>query len=207
MTGREMPGRRVLGYSALIDAVGAYEPGFTARHALVGEWWLIQPVSPRLDHDALASRLRLELAGYLPAAHVDAAGRVVMACYPRAEQADAARAARLADSKWVAGWEKVTWTIDGPPLSDPAFALVERLDGVTETSYGPYRHSSELPEFPATAQRDRRSQQLARELLTAMNGPRSAERIAYEEQKQREDEAALEDFYVRSGQKPPKPNR
>ncbi|MBA3540034.1 MAG: hypothetical protein H0T79_10430 [Deltaproteobacteria bacterium] len=132
---------------ALYDAVGAFAPSFTRQDALVGEWWLCQPVSPRLDHRALALELGLQLAGFLPQSVVDK-GRVVMACYERSQMTDASRAENLADSKFVAGWQKVTWRRDQPPLTDPRFDLVPEVEGVTPTSYGPYRHSSELPAWP-----------------------------------------------------------
>jgi hypothetical protein len=61
---------------------------------------------------------------------------------------DAHRIRLIEDSKFVAGWQKVLWAKDRAPLSDPSFDLVGRLEGVTEDSYGPYRHSSELPPWP-----------------------------------------------------------
>jgi hypothetical protein len=151
------PGSRIYEYTfllfkiALFDAFGAFDPSFSRRDALSGEWWLLQPVSPRLDNWQLADRVELKLAGYLPQSHVDAPGRVVMACYPRAHISDDVRMRRIEDSKWIAGVQKVMWTKDRPPLSDPGFELVPTLEGVTESSYGPYRHSSELPPFGAPA--------------------------------------------------------
>lgn len=47
----------------------------------------------------------------------------------------------------------------------------------------------------------RRNEQLAKELLETLSTPgTSPERLAYEEQKEREDKAALEDYYRRTGQ-------
>ena len=40
--------------TALYDAFGAFDPSFSRRDALREEWWLLQPVSPRLR--ALAAR-------------------------------------------------------------------------------------------------------------------------------------------------------
>lgn len=37
---------RILGASALYDAIGAWEPTFSARDGLAGDWWLLQPTSP-----------------------------------------------------------------------------------------------------------------------------------------------------------------
>lgn len=147
------PGSRIGEYmrpifdTMLYDVFGVFEPGFTRRDALVGEWWLVQPVSPRLDHWELASRMGLQLAGFLPPAHVDSDGRVVMACFESDPMPDAHRATLLG-SKWVAGWQKVTWAKDRAPLTDPLFDLLPHLEGVTEDSYGPYKHSSELPPWP-----------------------------------------------------------
>jgi hypothetical protein len=144
------PGSRVGEYMSilaetfLLDAVGAFDPGFTRRDALIGEWWLLQPVSPRLSHHHLAQQFGLHLAGFVPPSHVDADGRVVMVCFPTQKMSDQHRAGLIESSKFVAGWKKVLWTKDQPPLSDLSFDLAW-LQGVTEDSYGPYRHSSELP--------------------------------------------------------------
>ena len=64
---------------------------------------------------------------------------------------------RVEGSKWFAGAKKVLWTKDGPPLSDRGFELVPTLTGMTEGSYGPYRHSSELPPFTGLEDGLRRS--------------------------------------------------
>ncbi|HEY0192127.1 MAG TPA: hypothetical protein VGC42_13495, partial [Kofleriaceae bacterium] len=135
-------------YAMVYEAAGALEPSYARADALSGEWWLIQPVSPHLRHDDLARGLGLEMAGYLPPGAVDVPGRVVMACYPREEMEDSRRVALLRDNKFVAGFQKVSWARDRFPLDQPGFDLVGRLEGVTEESYGPYRHSSELPAWP-----------------------------------------------------------
>ncbi len=147
------PGSQISEYTgrlyetALYDAFGAFNPSFSRQDALSGEWWLLQPVSPRLENWELARRMGLQLAGYLPPTQVDVPGRVVMACYAREMLTDAQRMSRIEGSKWFAGAKKVMWTKDRSPLSDPDFELVPTLTGVTETSYGSYRHSSELPPF------------------------------------------------------------
>jgi len=48
-----------------------------------------------------------------------------------------------------------------------------------------------------------RSKQLAKDLLEELDKPMSAEREAYEAQKEREDRESLERFYVQTGQKEP----
>ncbi|MEO6774643.1 MAG: hypothetical protein ABI467_16805, partial [Kofleriaceae bacterium] len=128
-------------------------PAFTRRDALIGEWWLLQPVSPRLSHHHLAQRFGLHYQGILPATHVDAPGRVVITCFPSQEMSDAHRISLIEDSKFVAGYQKVRWSKGQPPLDDQAFDLA-KLEGVTEDSYGPYRHSSELPPWPDPAARE-----------------------------------------------------
>lgn len=151
------PGSRIGNYmyplhlTMLYDVFGALDPAFSRRDALIGEWWLLQPVSPRLVHHEIAARAGLELAGFVPPAHLDAAGRVVMACYERDPMDDDHRIGLIERSKWIAGWQKVTWAKTRAPLSDPAFDLIPVLEGVTETSYGPHKHSSELPPWPAAA--------------------------------------------------------
>ncbi len=49
---------------------------------------------------------------------------------------------------------------------------------------------------------DARSKQLAKDLLEALDREDDPDRLAYEIQKEREDRAALEQFYVRTGQRP-----
>lgn len=134
----------------ILETFGAFDPAFTRRHALRGDWWLLQPVSPRLDHDQIAIQLGLTLVGYLPAGHVDVDGRVVMACFERTRRPFAERRDILADSKWVAGFEHVRWTLDQPPLSDSSFDLALRLEPFPSegNDYAPYRHSTTLPRWP-----------------------------------------------------------
>jgi len=48
-----------------------------------------------------------------------------------------------------------------------------------------------------------RSKKLAKDLLDGMDAPDDPDRIAYDEQKRIADKQALEDFYVRTGQKKP----
>ena len=60
----------------ILEAAGVLEPGFTRQDALAGEWWLLQPTSPRIDFYALARRLDLFCMGVMPAAHVDVPGRM-----------------------------------------------------------------------------------------------------------------------------------
>jgi hypothetical protein len=143
----------ILKKTFLFDAFDAFEPSFTRRDALIGEWWLLQPVSPRLSHHHLAAKFGLHHARFLPPSHVDAEGRVVMACFPTQAMDDSHRVRLIEDSKFVAGWQKVLWAKDRAPLNDPGFDLVN-LEGVTENSYGPYRHSSELPPWPPTVRAD-----------------------------------------------------
>ena len=50
---------------------------------------------------------------------------------------------------------------------------------------------------------DARTKQLAKDLLEALDAEDDPDRLAYIVQKESEDRAALEQFYVRSGQKPP----
>ncbi|MEP6866398.1 MAG: hypothetical protein ABJE66_37615 [Deltaproteobacteria bacterium] len=137
----------------IMDEFGAFDPSFTRRDALVGEWWLLQPVSPRLSHHHLALKFGLRYVGILPANHVDAAGRVVIACFPSQEMSDGHRISLIEDSKFVAGYKKVLWSKTTPPLDDPSFDLVQ-IEGVTEDSYGPYLHSSELPPWPGSDARE-----------------------------------------------------
>jgi len=134
---------RVLVYAFLFDAFDAFNPTFSRRDALVGEWWLLQPAIPLLGHYHLAQKFDLQLAGYLPS-HVDAEGRVIMACFPTQGVADYHRANLLAGSKFIGGWQKALWAKGRSPLSDPTFDLVFVVEDVTGDSYGPYRHSSEL---------------------------------------------------------------
>ena len=66
------PGSRIGSYMSILhetmlfDLVGAFDPAFSRQDAPVGEWWLIQPESPRLQNAQLAGHMGLELAGYLP---------------------------------------------------------------------------------------------------------------------------------------------
>ncbi|HEY4177715.1 MAG TPA: hypothetical protein VGM90_12805 [Kofleriaceae bacterium] len=149
------PGSRISNYThglhdiLLYDMFGAFDPRFTRQDALCGEWWLLQPVSPRLVQWQLASRVGLQLAGYLPPNYVDAEGRVVLVCYARDRMSDAHRIQLIENERFIAGWQKVLWSKDCSPLADPTFDLVTGgLKGVTENSYGPYRHSAELPPWP-----------------------------------------------------------
>ncbi|CAN5917634.1 hypothetical protein BH11MYX2_BH11MYX2_04500 [soil metagenome] len=149
------PGSRISNYIhclhdiLLYDLFGAFDPSFTRQDALSGEWWLLQPVSPRLKHHALASDVGLQFEGFLPPNQVDADGRVIICGYARDRMEDAHRIQLIEDNKFIAGWQKVRWSRESPPLSDPEFDLsIFVLDGVTEESYGPYKHSSELPPWP-----------------------------------------------------------
>jgi hypothetical protein len=153
------PGSQVGSYMSpiteaiMLDQFEAFEPSFTRSQALAGEWWLLQPVSPRLSNHHLALKFGLRFVGILPPNHVDADGRVLIACFPSQEMADAHRISLIEDSKFVAGFKKVLWTKTTPPLDDPSFDLVQ-IEGVTEDSYGPYRHSSELPPWPGSDARE-----------------------------------------------------
>lgn len=152
--GEIYPGSQISKYmgvlldAAILDAFGAFDPSFSRQDALSGEWWLLQPVSPRLQNGQLARQLGLTLAGHLPPRYVDVPGRAVMVCFAREPASDEARMDRIRDSKWIAGATKVVWDKGHAPLSDPGFELIPRLEGVTEDSYGPYKHSSELPPWP-----------------------------------------------------------
>ena len=134
----------------VLEAFGAFDPGFTRRHALRGDWWLLQLASPRLDVDAIALQLGLRAVGFLPPNHVDVPGRVVIACYERQRRSVEDRAWIIDDCKYVAGYQHVRWTIDAPPLSDPSFDLVPRLQPMPRdgNDYGPYRHPATLPRWP-----------------------------------------------------------
>lgn len=146
------PGSRIGAYMSILaesfihDAFGALEPGFRRTDALVGEWWLLQPVSPRLDFYALARRFGLYCLGVVDPMHVDAPGRMVMACFVEDARSDEQRIDEIEDSKWIAGWKKVIWAHREPPLDDPTFDILPIelcIDG--ESSY---RHSSELRPWP-----------------------------------------------------------
>ena len=52
-----------------------------------------------------------------------------------------------------------------------------------------------------------RSKELAQAILDGLDEPKSAERIAYEEEKERRIAAEMEEFYIQSGQKPPRTKR
>jgi hypothetical protein len=138
----------ILAASTLYDFFGAFDPSFTHLDALVGEWWLIQPVSPRLDHYKLAGNLGFHMAGYMPAASLDTPARVVMACYRnRHNWGPHDFASSINSNKFCAGYQRVVWSRNAVPLNQPSFAFVEDLTGVTPESYGPYKHSSELPRW------------------------------------------------------------
>ena len=86
------------------------------------------------------------MGGYVPSEMLDDPRRVVMAWYAEdSEMSPEDIEARLASSKWVAGWRRVLWRRDETPLDSPTFDFVRRLEGVTEDSYVPYRHSTDLP--------------------------------------------------------------
>ncbi|MBC7461159.1 MAG: hypothetical protein H7287_07340 [Thermoleophilia bacterium] len=136
----------ILSMSMELQAIGALDPAFTRQDALTGEWWLVQPVSPRLQHYRLVRQLGMQMGGYVPSEMLDDPRRVVMAWYAEdSEMSPEDIEARLASSKWVAGWRRVLWRRDETPLDSPTFDFVRRLEGVTEDSYGPYRHSTDLP--------------------------------------------------------------
>jgi len=137
---------RLLAVSFALDAFGAFDPGFTRPDALAGEWWLLQPVSPRLEIYALASRFGLRCSGAISQAHVDAPGRMVMACFPDDGRTDQQRIEEIEDSKWIAGWKKVLWSRREHPLDDPTFDIIEV--GPVDERDPVYRHSSELPPWP-----------------------------------------------------------
>ena len=144
----------ILAAATLFDFFGAFDPAFSRQDALQGEWWLIQPVSPRLKHRILAERVDLKLAGYLPPNAVDAPGRVVMCCYRDDSHRDNAwREATLRDDKYVAGMQRVIWHRDQWPLSLPNFDLLKVTNFMAlvpeADSYGPYKHSSDLPPWGA----------------------------------------------------------
>lgn len=136
----------ILSMSMELQAIGALDPAFTRQDALVGEWWLVQPVSPRLQHYRLVRQLGMRMGGYVPSEMLDDPRRVVMGWYAEdSEMSPEDIEDRLARSKWVAGWRRVIWRRDETPLDSPTFDFVRRLEGVTEDSYGPYRHSTDLP--------------------------------------------------------------
>jgi len=108
--------------------------------------WIIQPVSPRLDLAAVASRLGCICAGAMPPSRVDVRGRLLVALVPTAfEVDDAAMAEALDESRWVAGWRKEHW-IDGRPIGVPDDF---RALPIATLDANAYLHSSELPEWPA----------------------------------------------------------
>jgi hypothetical protein len=110
---------------------------------LAGDLWLLQPVSPRLNMVKVLRQLDLQLLGYLPPQYVDVPGRAVLVCrqWPDPRLSEDELDAELRDTKWINGYQKVTWTKDTPPLADAAFRLLATLDG------GGFKHSSELPPF------------------------------------------------------------
>ncbi|MBL0217747.1 MAG: hypothetical protein IPQ07_28200 [Myxococcales bacterium] len=197
---------RILAASSLYDAIGAWAPTFSARDALVGEWWLLQPTSPRLEHDEVAAKVGLQLRGFLPPANVDAKGRVVMVCFPRTAMSDEARVEEIGGTKWISGWRRVVWTASEAPA-----ALVDELEGITKTSYGPYKHSSELPEFAQTAtpaqQGKARAQAFAQAVLDELDAPEDANAAALEAQNDRRKAKIAEASYLRTKQVKPKPPR
>ena len=143
---------KILAAATLFDFFGAFDPTFTRQDALQGEWWLIQPVSPRLDHYQLATQLGFHMAGYLAPTDVDDPARVVMACYRNRAAWDVGGfASSINSSKFCAGHRRVIWSRNSAPLNSPQFAFVEDLLGVTADSYGRYKHSSDLPPWGGAA--------------------------------------------------------
>lgn len=201
---------RILAKTALLDAIGALEPSFTRADARAGEWWLLQPVSPRLNHEAVADKVGLELKGFLPPRHVDCEGRVVMVCFPHRAMSDDDRAELIAETKWIAGFDRVIWTKGHGPLADDAFELLEALEGVTESSYGPYEHSSELPPFPGPRKAvgpdgGVHAQRVAQAVLAALDAPEDPNAEALDAQRQARNRRILRASHLRSGVAPEPP--
>lgn len=90
--------------------------------------WLVQPVSPALDHDALAPKLGFSsVMAAIGPGFLDE-GRLVLVMGPPFEDDEAAVAAALDDSKWVAGYRMERWdeSTDGYPFGLPGFRLINR---------------------------------------------------------------------------------
>ena len=147
ITNAVMDWRTVLESLITFDEYGAFDPTFTRQDALAGDLWLLQPVSPRLDHRRLAWQVGLEMLGFLPPSAVDVPGRVIMACIDRVPMPADRRLEQIADNKWFAGVTRTRWQRRRPPLDNPTFDLLNRIEVPAADGYGAYAHSSELPRW------------------------------------------------------------
>ena len=107
--------------------------------------WLVQPVSPELNMQELATRLGFStVMGVVPPRYMDP-GRLVLVMGPPLEPETAE--AQLEDSKWVWAWRREEWenSADGYPFGLPDFDVVALPSGA---ALGDYQHASELPPWP-----------------------------------------------------------
>ena len=139
--------RALLAALITFDEYGAFDPTFTRQDALAGDLWLLQPVSPRLDHRRLAWQVGLEMLGFLPPSAVDVPGRVIMACIDRVPMPADRRLEQIADNKFFAGVTRTRWQRRRPPLDNPTFDLLNRIEVPAADGYGAYAHSSERPRW------------------------------------------------------------
>jgi len=108
--------------------------------------WLVQPVSPGLNHRALARRLGFSaVMGAVPAVFVDPGRLVLVMGPPLGGDEQVARA--LDDSKWVAAWRRETWSSDGYPFDQDGLRLAPVPAGEPGAP-SDYRRASELPDWP-----------------------------------------------------------
>ena len=126
--------------------------------------WLVQPVSPDLNHQALGERLGFaQVVGVLPKHLVDDPGRMVLVMGPAlGDEAEIDR--RLKDNKFVCGFKKESWVVVGTgyPFDQPDFAIYplesdyvrnalaagDASEAMTPGDGHVYKHSSQLPEWP-----------------------------------------------------------
>lgn len=124
--------------------------------------WLVQPVSPDLNHEALAERVGCkQLLGVLPRNKVDHPQRMVLVMGPGVVDDDEVDR-RLKESKFVCGFKRDHWHIvgGGYPFDQPDFLLYtlssehvqsalksESEDGAINNEC--FLHSSKLPDWPS----------------------------------------------------------
>lgn len=126
--------------------------------------WLVQPVSPSINHQALADRIGfVQVLGALDRNLLDDPHRLVLAMGP-ARDDDAVIDRRLKDNKFVAGFQKEKWILtgNGYPFDQPDFALypleseyvrngiaASEKDATSRAAGDHYfKHSTQLTPFP-----------------------------------------------------------
>lgn len=133
----------------------------SSEEPISGFVWLIHPVSPALDHFALAERLGFDgVAGFVSPNVVDDPRRLVLVMREPDNQMESAVKGRLKSSKWVSGFRREEWSVDGYPYDDPDFKIHplnrEEVQAATASigtgaevifSGHPFDHSSRLPEW------------------------------------------------------------